>query len=89
LQYAFEEMDREHVISLIDPENVNSIRVAERLGETLEGEVEVGGHRLLVYGISRSAAVPAAGPGASSLRAGGGDAAGPAGGTPAFRGDES
>ena len=53
LQYAFEEMNREHVISLIDPENVNSIRVAERLGEKLEGEAEVGGYRMLVYGISR------------------------------------
>ena len=54
LAYAFEEMDREHVISLIDPENVSSIRVAERIGETLEGDVEVGGHRLLIYGIART-----------------------------------
>lgn len=53
LEYAFGDMQREHVISLIDPENVNSIRVAERLGETLEGEAEVGGHRVLIYGISR------------------------------------
>lgn len=53
LQYAFEEMGHEHVISLIDPENVASIRVAERIGETLEREAEVAGHRLLVYGISR------------------------------------
>ena len=53
LEYAFHEMDREHVISLIDPENVASIKVAERIGETLEGEAEVMGHRLLVYGISR------------------------------------
>jgi RimJ/RimL family protein N-acetyltransferase len=58
LEYAFKEMQREHVISLIDPENVNSIRVAERLGETLEGETEVGGHRVLIYGISRSACHP-------------------------------
>lgn len=53
LEYAFHEMNREHVISLIDPENVASIKVAERIGETLEGEAEVMGHRLLVYGISR------------------------------------
>ena len=53
LDYAFEEMNREHVISLIDPENVNSIRVAERIGEVLEGEVDVAGHHLLMYGISR------------------------------------
>ena len=53
LDYAFDEMGRDHVISLIDPENVASIRVAERIGETLEGEEEVGGHRSLRYGISR------------------------------------
>lgn len=53
LKYAFEDMGREHVISLIDPENTSSIRVAERIGEKVEGDVEVGGHRLLIYGISR------------------------------------
>jgi len=51
LKYAFEEMERDHVISLIDPENVRSIAVAEKLGESVEGDVEVGGHRLLIYGI--------------------------------------
>ena len=51
--YAFEVMRREHIISLIDPDNVRSIAVAERLGETLEGETEIGGYCLLVYGISR------------------------------------
>lgn len=54
LRYAFDEMGREHVISLIDPENVSSIRVAERIGESLEGEVEVGGYRVLKYGIART-----------------------------------
>ena len=49
-------MKRDHVISLIDPDNASSIRVAEKIGETLEGEVEIGGHRLLVYGVRRSAA---------------------------------
>ncbi len=49
LKYAFEEMDRDHVISLIDPLNVASIRVAERIGETLEGEWQHGEHRLLMY----------------------------------------
>lgn len=54
LDYAFNEMRREHVISCIDPENVRSIKVAERLGETLETEfVDGEGHRLLVYGISK------------------------------------
>lgn len=53
LDYAFDEMKRDHVISLIDPANVASIRVAERIGETVEGEVEVAGYRSLVYGIRR------------------------------------
>ena len=51
LRYAFEEMGRDHLISLIDPANTPSIRVAERIGETLQGETVVGDHRLLVYGI--------------------------------------
>jgi RimJ/RimL family protein N-acetyltransferase len=51
LDYGFNVMNRNHVISLIDPENVRSIAVAERLGEALEGETEVGGYRLLQYGM--------------------------------------
>jgi RimJ/RimL family protein N-acetyltransferase len=51
LDYARDEMKRDHLISLIDPENVASVRVAERIGETVQGETEVDGHRLLVYGI--------------------------------------
>jgi len=54
LDYAFDVMKRDHVISLIDPNNLASIRVAEKIGETVEGETEVGGHRVLIYGISRS-----------------------------------
>ena len=53
LDYGFNEMGRDHVISCIDPENVASIRVAERLGETIEGEFELNGHRLLIYGIRK------------------------------------
>jgi RimJ/RimL family protein N-acetyltransferase len=56
LDYAFNEMNRDHVISLIDPMNANSIRVAEKLGETEEGEWEFMGHKLLIYGISRKSA---------------------------------
>jgi len=53
LDYAFSELDRDHVISLIAPENISSIRVAERLGEKVEGETELLGKRVLVYGIGR------------------------------------
>lgn len=55
LRHAFEEMGREHVISIIDPGNSASIRVAERLGETLEGRTELFGKELLIYGIWREA----------------------------------
>jgi RimJ/RimL family protein N-acetyltransferase len=53
LDYAFNEMDRDHVISLIDPLNTNSIKVAERLGEKVEGKTELFGHEVLIYGIDR------------------------------------
>lgn len=56
LAFAFDEMGREHVISLIRPENKASIRVAERLGEKLEGRAELFGHEVLVYGIDRASA---------------------------------
>jgi RimJ/RimL family protein N-acetyltransferase len=59
LAYAFTEMGREHVISLIYPANTGSIRVAERLGETLERRVELYGHDVCVYGIRRAAWRPA------------------------------
>jgi RimJ/RimL family protein N-acetyltransferase len=55
MRYAFEEMRRKHVISLIDPENVRSIAVAERLGETIERDVILNGYRVLVFGITDAA----------------------------------
>jgi RimJ/RimL family protein N-acetyltransferase len=53
LRYAFEVLGQPRVISLIQPDNERSIRVAERLGESLEGRTEVNGQEALVYGISR------------------------------------
>ncbi|MFN2454517.1 MAG: GNAT family N-acetyltransferase [Pyrinomonadaceae bacterium] len=53
LDYAFTELDRNYVISLIHPENQASIRVAERLGEKLEGEAEILGINVHVYGVER------------------------------------
>ena len=54
LDYAFEQLDRPHVISLIHPDNTPSRRVAERLGERVEGETEVLGMPVLIYGIARA-----------------------------------
>jgi RimJ/RimL family protein N-acetyltransferase len=53
LLYGFTELGRAHVISLIRPDNLPSIRVAERLGERLEGSTELFGSEALVYGITR------------------------------------
>jgi RimJ/RimL family protein N-acetyltransferase len=53
LEYAFTELGRDHVISLIRPANVGSIRVAERIGETLEGRTGLFGTEALAYGIWR------------------------------------
>lgn len=39
--HAFGELGRERVISLIAPENVASIRVAEKIGESYERDVEL------------------------------------------------
>ena len=55
LGYAFEQLERPHVISLIHPDNAPSRRVAERLGERIEGETEVLTMPVLIYGIGRDA----------------------------------
>ena len=54
LEYAFTEMGRDHVISLIAPDNVRSMKVAERLGEKVEGKTELLGKEVFIYGISRT-----------------------------------
>lgn len=59
LAYAFTEMGRQHVISLIYPANTPSIRVAARLGETLERRTALFGQEVLVYGIGRAGWRPA------------------------------
>jgi RimJ/RimL family protein N-acetyltransferase len=53
LDYAFEHLERPHVMSLIHPENAPSIRVAEHLGQTVEGETEVLTMPVRIYGIDR------------------------------------
>jgi RimJ/RimL family protein N-acetyltransferase len=53
LQFAFIQLQQPRVISLIHPENAASRRVAERLGERLQGSTEVLGKPALVYRITR------------------------------------
>jgi RimJ/RimL family protein N-acetyltransferase len=52
---AFGHLGWSRVISLIDPENTRSVRLAERLGERLTGEATVRGHRVDVYALEHSA----------------------------------
>jgi RimJ/RimL family protein N-acetyltransferase len=57
IQYAFTTLDRAHLISIIDPENIRSIAVAERAGEQLEGNVTIPsmpGKQFLQYGLYRN-----------------------------------
>ena len=54
LERAFTRWKRGRVISLISPENRRSIRVAERLGETLQGRIpDHFGREMLCYGVGR------------------------------------
>jgi len=53
LNWGFEHRDFDELISLIDPENRASVRVAQKLGETLRREIELRDHHVLVYGIGR------------------------------------
>lgn len=49
LGYAFDELHRDRVISLIRHGNVRSVRVAEALGERLVGETELLSGKVQVY----------------------------------------
>jgi RimJ/RimL family protein N-acetyltransferase len=50
LNYAFDLVGVSHVISLIDPRNTSSIRVAEKIGEHYERDLEHKGKAVVVYG---------------------------------------
>ena len=54
LSYAFEVLGAEHVISIIQPANAASIRVAEKIGERFERRTTVDGIEALIYGIRKS-----------------------------------
>jgi RimJ/RimL family protein N-acetyltransferase len=53
LAYAFTTLEKARVISLIHPENRASIRVAERIGERLQGHINHLGREMLCYGLGR------------------------------------
>jgi RimJ/RimL family protein N-acetyltransferase len=70
MDHAFTVLKRDRIISLIAPENRASIRVAERLGEVLQGRIDHYGREMLCYGIDRETYLREVAPvGALALRA--------------------
>jgi len=53
LRHAFDVLQRERVISLIRPGNLRSVAVAEAIGATLHGSVDLMGGEALVYEVRR------------------------------------
>jgi RimJ/RimL family protein N-acetyltransferase len=53
LPYAFDVLDQSRVLSLIHPDNAPSRRVAEKLGQRIEGETEVLTMPVLIYAATR------------------------------------
>ena len=53
LQYSFEELGLQRIISIIHPKNVASRRVAEKAGLTLRGETHFKGYDVIWYAIDR------------------------------------
>ena len=51
--YGFEKLGFQRMVSIVDPENRGSIRVAEKLGMRFEKESEFQGAPLDIYGINR------------------------------------
>ena len=55
LEYAFDVLAEEKVISVIHPENAASIRVAEKIGERFDRTQDVRRQKRLIYSVSRRA----------------------------------
>jgi len=56
ISYGFSHVGADHLISIIRPDNARSIRVAEKIGESLERTDTLDGHRVHIYGIKRTCA---------------------------------
>ena len=54
--WAFANLDLERLIALIYPENVRSIRVAEKLGMQPAGDADMAGNQLVVYELGKTPA---------------------------------
>jgi RimJ/RimL family protein N-acetyltransferase len=53
LNWAWEHVDTDHIISIIDRHNLASIRVAEKIGERFERTQQVNDVDVCIYGIHR------------------------------------
>jgi RimJ/RimL family protein N-acetyltransferase len=51
--YAFAELGRERIISLIEPNNLASIRVAEKIGESYERDVQLSWGTVGLYSLGK------------------------------------
>ena len=58
LDWAWANVDADHIISIIQPENTRSIRVAEKIGERFERQQPWMGATAHIYGIRRGDAMP-------------------------------
>jgi RimJ/RimL family protein N-acetyltransferase len=58
LEWAWANVQVDHIISMIHPENAASIRIAEKLGESFEHSQIHNGSEVLVYGIDRPRTAP-------------------------------
>jgi RimJ/RimL family protein N-acetyltransferase len=63
LDYCFETIGFERIISAVDAENVKSAAVAERIGMTVQGRIEHDGELLLRYAIDNPDPRPQGTPG--------------------------
>lgn len=54
LEWAWENVDTDHIISVIQPDNVRSIRVAEKIGERFERADVLNDANVHIYGVRRN-----------------------------------
>lgn len=55
LQWAWDNVDTNHIISIIPPESLASVRVAEKIGERFECIDTMNGSSVHIYGVRRPA----------------------------------
>jgi RimJ/RimL family protein N-acetyltransferase len=55
LQWAWDNVDTDHIISIIPPDSLASVRVAEKIGERFERADTMNGASVRIYGVRRAA----------------------------------